>query len=274
MNRILCSTGAVVGRPNGRDITLLRRCMDELSCDGYEFMMYETWYDKLGEVLGFMEHLGAAVPTLHVEKQVGELLGRGEEEQAEGLRRFEINCAAAGALGAGLLVLHLWNGMDSDHNIARNMACYPALREIADRHGLTLTIENVVCAVADPMTHMRALADAYPDVCFTFDTKMAAFHGQLTRLYSDGSAWLHGRIRHLHVNDYRGGYKDWANLRTLHIGQGHLDFGRLAEHLRRTGYAGDMTIEATSFDREGAIDFDALRGSIARLRGLIEQPSF
>ena len=43
MNRILCSTGAVIGRPNGRDITLLNKFQEQLECDGYEFLMYDTW---------------------------------------------------------------------------------------------------------------------------------------------------------------------------------------------------------------------------------------
>lgn len=270
MNRILCSTGAVVGRPNGRDITLLRRCIDELDCDGYEFMMYETWYDRMDEVLGYVAALPVTVPVVHVEKQVGELLSRGgEEDIAEARRRFELNCRAAEMLGAGLLVLHLWNGVESDRRIEGNMAQYPALRAMAEARGLTLTIENVVCNTQDPMTHMRTLADLHPDVSFTFDTKMAAFHGQLTRLYSDSSRWLMERVRHMHINDYGGGYMDWANLRTLHPGQGRVDFERLFAFLRSVSYAGDFTIEATSFDRTGAIDFAALRRSIGLIRELM-----
>ena len=37
-NRILCSTGALIGRPNGRDFTLLGPCTQKLTCDGFEFM--------------------------------------------------------------------------------------------------------------------------------------------------------------------------------------------------------------------------------------------
>ena len=41
MNRILCSTGALIGRPNGRDYTLLNECAKRLDCDGFEFMIRE-----------------------------------------------------------------------------------------------------------------------------------------------------------------------------------------------------------------------------------------
>ena len=47
MHRILCSTGALIGRPNGRDFRLLYGAADRLRCDGFEFMMYESWYEKL-----------------------------------------------------------------------------------------------------------------------------------------------------------------------------------------------------------------------------------
>ena len=54
MNRILCSTGAVIGRPNGRDITLLNKFQEQLECDGYEFLMYDTWYEELDNIRDFM----------------------------------------------------------------------------------------------------------------------------------------------------------------------------------------------------------------------------
>lgn len=42
MNQILCSTGALIGIPNGRDYRLLEKLSGKLNCDGYEFMMYST----------------------------------------------------------------------------------------------------------------------------------------------------------------------------------------------------------------------------------------
>lgn len=37
---ILCSTGALIGKPNGRDYRLLESLSEKLNCDGFEFMMY------------------------------------------------------------------------------------------------------------------------------------------------------------------------------------------------------------------------------------------
>lgn len=42
MSKILCSTGALIGRPNNRDYTLLKTFSPQLQCDGFEFMMYES----------------------------------------------------------------------------------------------------------------------------------------------------------------------------------------------------------------------------------------
>ena len=39
MCTILCSTGALIGRPNNRDYRLLKTLSKQLTCDGYEFMM-------------------------------------------------------------------------------------------------------------------------------------------------------------------------------------------------------------------------------------------
>ena len=45
MYRILCSTGALIGRSNNHDIILLNDYHDKIECDDFEFLMYDTWYD-------------------------------------------------------------------------------------------------------------------------------------------------------------------------------------------------------------------------------------
>lgn len=269
-NRILCSTGALIGRPNGRDYTLLDRCAEQIDCDGFEFMMYDTWYGEIDRLKRFMENFPKPIPVFHVEKQIGERISRNEEGDTEtALSLFEINCGLAQTLGAERLVLHLWNGIHSDKNIAHNIALYPLLREIAARYHLQLTIENVVCNHADPLLHWKALADRYPEIEFTFDTKMAAFHGQSDELYKAENKWLTVHIRHMHINDYGGGYMEWSKLKTLHIGDGHIDFDRFFRWVREIGYDGDFTVEATSFDQSGKIDFEKMNKTIRHLRAYL-----
>lgn len=270
MNRILCSTGALIGRPNGRDFTLLEKCVERLECDGYEFMMYGAWHDKIDGLKSFISKLSASFPVFHIEKDVGNLISRDSDGDVEAaLALFEKNCALASVLGSEKLVLHLWGGLDSDKNIANNIRAYKHLRSISDSYGLVLTIENVVCNRVDPMSHLAELAKAYPDIRFTFDTKMAEFHNQLDLIYQKENQWLLPSILHMHINDYGGGYMDWENLRTLHIGEGHIDFDKLFAFLKEMNYQGDFTVEATSFDQSGAIDYDALNRSFAKIREYI-----
>ena len=265
MNKILCSTGALLGRPNGRDWRLLAEYTPRLNCDGFEFMVYDSWYDNFDEVIDYVRRLGLNIPTLHCEKTIGELLAVREYDEAE--RQFKLNCRAAADLGARLLVLHLWNGGISDSHIDNNIEGYTRLAPIANALGLVLTVENVVCNQHDPMCHIDRLA-AETDALFTFDTKMAAFHSQLDAIFAPERArlWSDKRIRHIHINDYAGGYMDWNNLRTLHPGRGNIDFAKFFAQLKTRGYSGDFTIEATSFDKTGAIDADSLNRDVALLR--------
>lgn len=267
MNRILCSTGALIGRPNGRDFTLLKDFLPHLECDGLEFMMYDTWYDKIEQITDFMLNLPTPCHVFHIEKSVGDLISRNVGNDTEkAIDLFEVNCQLAKTLGSETLVLHLWGGLDSDKNIRHNIKYYSVLRSIADKYNIRLTVENVVCNHADPMTHMAALAKAYPDIQFTFDTKMAAFHNQIDALYEPSNQWIANHIFHFHINDYGGGYKEWSKLNTLHIGNGHIDFDKLFDFTDKIGYSGDYTVEATSFDEYGIINFDALNSDFGRIR--------
>ncbi|MBQ8401155.1 MAG: sugar phosphate isomerase/epimerase, partial [Clostridia bacterium] len=149
MHRILCSTGALIGRPNGRNIRLLDTCLEKLTCDGFEFMMYSTWYEMLDEILVYLRSQPAVFPTMHCEKGIGERISRGGDELPEAYDLFARNCCIAREIGAETLVLHLWNGMDSDRHFERNTDACGKLLETAREYGLLLTVENVVCNTAD-----------------------------------------------------------------------------------------------------------------------------
>ena len=265
MGKVLCSTGALLGMPNGRNWRLLKDCAKYLNCDGYELMFYDTWYPERDAIIQYLENLGLPIDSWHCEKNVGALLGEGQEEAA--FAQFALNCQMARAVGAKKMVLHLWNAPVSDAHIERNLAAYAALRDRAAQDQITLTVENVVCSHADPLTHWQNLVHAWPDAALTLDTKMAAFHGQLGALCSEACRPLWDRnIRHIHLNDYGGGYRDWQNLRTLHPGRGNIDFDAFFSFLKTTNYAGDFTIEATSFLPDGVIHWEDLNRTFAWLR--------
>lgn len=89
---ILCSTGALIGRPNNRDYHLLTGLADQLSCDGFEFLMYDTWYDEWREIVEYLRDTGLSIPVMHCEKQIGEAISKGGPENlARAFALFEIN---------------------------------------------------------------------------------------------------------------------------------------------------------------------------------------
>ena len=203
------------------------------------------------------------IPVVHCEKGIGELLARDRADEA--VEYFRLNCKAAEKLGAKLLVLHLWNGPISDSNIRANFAGYDKLKPITEEHGLLLTVENVVCNHSDPMTHQRKLSER--GAAFTFDTKMAAFHDQLMELFAPENEAVLKNVRHLHINDYGGGYMDWKNLKTLHIGEGRIDFEKFFDRLPEN-YQGDFTVESTAFLQNGSVELEKLCNDLRRVKAL------
>ncbi|MBO5262423.1 MAG: sugar phosphate isomerase/epimerase [Clostridia bacterium] len=264
MNRVLCSTGTLLGRPNGRDFTLLHSLVPKLHCDGLELLMYDTWYGKTKELTTTMKKMPLPVYVFHLEKTIGEDIGHYRLDDA--LEKMEINCALAKSLQATTLVLHLWNGIISDKNIGYNIECYKYLEEIAEKHNLNLTVENVVCSNQSPMTHFSTLIEKYPNIKFTYDTKMADFHKEQDLIYSPNYRHIVNNFAHLHINDRLGEYKDWTNLKVLHIGHGSVDFDRFFSFIKAINYKGDFTTEATSFNQEGKINIDLLNESLDKIR--------
>ncbi len=274
MSRILISTGALIGRPNGRDYKLIVPFSKNLSCDGYEFMMYSDWYEKVDTIVDYLKSNNISVATYHCQKSIGEGISKGTPlDMEDAFLRFNINVKMASDLGAQKMVLHLWDGITSDQNIENNLKAYGKLRNIADEYGMILCIENVVCNQKDPLTHWQELYERYPDVSFVFDTKMAAFHDQLKDTYN--SKWLvsGNHIKHYHVNDYGGGYMDWANLKTLPIGKGHIDFEEFFAFIDSIGYDDTFTLESTAFNSEGTVDFDMLNREIEFLKAHTQNKS-
>ena len=269
-NKLLCSTGALITRRNGRNYKLLEDVAPHIDCDGFEFMMYNSWYDIWDSLADYLQNTGIAFPVLHVEKGIGEAISRNEEGDCEQAQRlFEINCKMARIIGAHKLVLHLWNGVPSDRDIENNIEQYGILTETAKSMGLLLTVENVVCNRLDPLTHFEALKKRYQDVVFTFDVKFAKFHDQLDAAFGNDYRWLWEAVRHVHISDYAGGYCDWDKLHSLHPGEGNIDFKNVFLNLERMNYANTVTVESTSVLPDGSIDLDKLNASLRYIRGLM-----
>ena len=266
MNKILCSTGALLGRPNGRDFSLLPALEEKLNCDGLELMFYDSWYDQQDALFSTLTKLEKPLLVFHAEKNIcSKLCSADPQEVKTALDSFTVNCAFAEALHIDTMVFHLWDGWMDETQLLFALARYPELNAIAREHHILLTIENIVTKQQDPIHYCRLLLQ-HPDIVFTYDTKMAAFHQQEQALYEKKNAAFVAAIRHLHINDYNGGYMDWPQFKTRHIGEGHVDFDSLFSFLKSIPYTGYFTTEATSFDKTGTIDLNKLNHTLSILK--------
>ena len=291
MNQILCSSGAFLGKANQNDFRLMKQYAELLRCDGFELMIGKSWYPQMDEMIETVKSYGLNIPVIHANKALGEYLcgmnrtydnghfneyfmtDTEEQELFEkGTELFRLNLRAAQELGARKMVLHLWNGVPSDRRLENNIKRFGTWKKMADEAGIDLMVENVICNVNDPLSNMLQVADAYGDAHFVYDTKMAEFHGQTLQLFEEPYVRLlkEGRIRHLHINDYGGGYKDWSHMEGLPIGSGHVDFDTFFRRIFEYGYDGDYTVETTVLDDNGNVDVSVLNGCFDKIREYVK----
>ncbi len=263
---VYVSSGAFIGRLNGRDHRPFLAAAPGFACDGFEFMMYDCWYEDLEDRLADFAASSLPFWVWHVEKGIGELVGRNESGDIPlALSRFEINCRAARVLGAKKLVFHLWNGAPSDRHIERHIRLYGEFESIARAFDLCLTVENVVCAVDSPLAHMAALVHRYPHIKFTYDTKMASFHRENQAVFSEEYSFLWEHISHIHANDHSGDYRRFDRLRTLHIGEGAVDFAAFFAGAKQRSYKDSITLECSCMEQDGSINVAAMEKSLAAI---------
>lgn len=273
-NKILCSTGTIIGRLNDFDYTLIPEYAKKINCSGYEFMMEPFWNDekKADEIVSYLLPFGINFETLHMDKYIGDMISGGKPgELTEAKRVFEHNCKAAKELGAGLLVLHLWGGPSSDQNIGENIKVYADLLECAGKYNLTLSVENVVCSTYNALTHMEELYRIYKSAMkFTIDIRHAEFHKMLRETCEARFLWENGLVPHFHIADYKGACMDWSKLRpVLPPGEGDVDFGYFSKFLKKTGYRGSFTLEASGAMIESGMDFEKLNRCLDFIRALL-----
>lgn len=174
MNKILCSSGAILGKANHNDYELLGQFAKEFTCDGFELMIGRSWYSQLDEMIETVKSFGLFIPVIHANKMLGEYLCgmtrtfengafqeyfmTDEEEQElfdRGTELYKLNLKAAKELQAEKMVLHLWNGVPSDRRLDNNIKRFGAWKKMADEAGVDLLVENVICNVNDPLSNMN-----------------------------------------------------------------------------------------------------------------------
>ena len=252
MPDIYCSTGAMVSKKTGYDHSILMEVYPHVPYRGFEVLMFDHFarhpeeYEPIFQILMKMKGAGVNFYSVHTNKAIGELVSRNQPGDVErALEVFKSDCAYATRLGARLLVMHLWGGIESDRDIETNIRAFPRFKAIADAQGLVLTVENIVCNYQSAIVHMKRLWELYPrDVLFTVDVRQAEFHKALVDVCESAFLWKNNLVPHIHISDYRGGAKDWAALRTAPPNTtGDVDFAYFFDFLRSVGFSGSVTDE-------------------------------
>ena len=264
---VYCSTGTFLGRYNGREWRILPELAAHIDADGFELMVFSNWYGEFDQLASAFLKSGPYFGSMHLEKGIGSDLSEEDpDKRTDALRRLAENCALAEKLGIKIAVLHLWGAPNSDRYIDRNIELFGKCKEIADRHGVTLAVENIVCEKGDPLDVWRVLAETYPDIRFTFDARMCAFHKEFDASYAL-PYWADGHIAHVHFADFSGGFKEYDAIRKiLHPGEGEVDVARLAMQLKTTGYRGAVTMESPGLRQDGTVDYEKLNNSLRILK--------
>jgi len=264
-NKILCSTGTSIGRENNFDYRIMADIAPKLDCDGFELMMLRAYYDHLTDIPEFFSKTDMLFPVIHADKQIGDLISKNEAGDAdEAIRRFELNCKLGRDINCERIVLHLWGGIASDREVWRNIDFCERLLPIATKSGLRLTLENIPCVIADPLTHWKVLADRYADLDFIFDTRFGGFHTQLTQVIEDG--WMSTRVKHMHVSDFTGPPRDFSTLRPiLHPGEGIVDLGTFFKNAAPL-FDGTITLESPVIGTDGSLNLEKLNNSLKYIR--------
>ena len=269
--KILCSTGALVGRANGFDYTLIPRYAGSICADGFELMMQKAYYGQITELCRALERAALPVYTIHFEKDITALLGLGtSEDRREGLRLLEENAEVAKSVGASAAVLHLWDGRFDETHLEKSIALLDTLFEICGKRSVELLIETIPCRVS-PYESVLRIARQYPHSRFTFDTRHADFIGETER-FLHSEIWR-DRIAHLHVSDHCGLTVPgmWGVTRPIvHPGEGKIDFARLFAEM--PPYGGEtVTLESPVMLPDGTHDLEKLNRSLSFLRDMMKK---
>ena len=262
----LCSTGCFSRDPDLSSIDLVTRGMRQLRGSSFEVIFYSTWFDIADDAARTINATGSLTPVLHAEKSIGpDFASSVESDTVEAFERFEINCRFGRAIDAQRLVLHLWGLPDSDALLHRNLAALPRLLDIADRYGLTLSIETLLCQVSTPLDVVARCREVDQRARITLDTVFLAMHDQLGSAVVDDRLWPAG-VDHVHLKDYPDPSLGWGKAPYLHPGDGALDLSGFVEGLHARGYAGTMTLETHALLEDNGPDIARIEASLDWIR--------
>lgn len=233
----------------------------------FEVIFYSTWFGDAPAIARSIVATGSPTPVLHAEKSIGPgLISASVSERANAFDKFVTNCRCARTIGAHLVVLHLWGLPDSDTRLEQNLTALPQLLDVADRYGLTVSIETLLCQVSTPVDAVTRCREVDDRAGITLDTAFLAMHDQLDASVTDDRLWLTDGVDHVHVKDYANPRLGWGKAGYLHPGEGALDLAGFMKGLRTRGYAGAVTLEAHALREDNLPDVERIEASLDWIR--------
>lgn len=268
---LLCSTGAFSRYPDYTSYRATLTYGPQLDVDGFELMFYPEWADNLDEIAAQLKRSGLRFPALHAEKSVGTALGSlQEEKRAQGLRMLEANARLGRAIGAQLLVLHLWGWPELDDRLAINLQCLGPCLDLVEAYGLELAIETIPARQTDPLSNVRRAIEQDARAKVTLDTEFLTRYGQLDEALAADWLWREPLVRHIHIKDFDTAlFSRENNRRYLHPGEGEIDFAHVFAALKARNFHGNISLEASAINADGVVDILRIQHSLALLRRLI-----
>jgi len=268
---VLCSTGVLTRGPDQTDHKTILEHAPKLGAAALELALYSQWYGHLDEVVDDLGKADLTFQTLHADKAIGSGLGSEDPDEAEeALALLEVNCRAAAALGAKTLVLHLWELPTGDEQIERNLERLPSCLDTAEAYNVALTAETVPGRAGTTLSNIRLALERDARCGVTLDTEFLGFHGELAESIAAEWLWADGRVRHVHLKDFKGRLREQGRRRYLLPGEGTLDLQGFLDGLRLRGYGGSVALEASALTPTGELDqarLDQVAAAVRQLSG-------
>lgn len=181
----------------------------------------------------------SALPFLHP------LTAGDEAERARGTELYRTALRFAGELGAETVLLVpgvIQPGSRYDEALARARDCIASLLPDAERHGVTLAVENVWNKMLQSPLEFRDFVDG-------FDSPWVRAYLDVGNVISTGYGedWIRllgPRLDKVHVCNFRGETGSLPGF-TRHLLDGDVDWPAITRALRDAGYDGWLTAEVT-----------------------------
>ncbi len=257
---ILCSSG-VLFRPEVFDAESILTYGPRLPVDGLEVLVTRRMVGRLSDVADELKSADLPFPVVHAPKRVGAALpAPGAIDQLEETASF------ATAIGARLIVLHLWDLPDSDRNFTGRLEAAVVAADIAEASHVDLAVETIPCDQGTPLGNVRRVIEHEARIGIALDTEFLAFHNELDAALSEQWLWTDERVRHIHLKDYAGTLFDADGTRRYVLpGEGSIDFRSFFAGLERYNFTGSVSLEAPALLPSGEPDLDALMRTLARI---------